>query len=189
MTRFFWKFFSKVGNVALYLVFAVYCGHGLGASTSRGWFQEAILVACIGPNQHFITVFFMFFYVSFFFGTFSAKYKMLHFMWFLQYIVAMGSVPRGQEGDFKRRFWWPAWVQITFRCFMIKRVKLILKYRKVVCIHAGHQNHLLKRPVREVHGEPRAHICCKNHIQINIWLLDSFWIIFNTTQKTPEIII
>mgnify|MGYP002809689067 CR=1 FL=1 len=84
----------------------------------------------------------------------SAKSKMLHFVWFLQYIVATGSVPPGQESYFKSRFSWPAWVQITFRCFLIKSVKLILKHWKVVCIHAGHQNHLLKNILRDFMASP-----------------------------------
>jgi hypothetical protein len=43
--------YLKTLNVAFCMVFAVYCGHGLGACRSRELFQESIFVACMGPNH------------------------------------------------------------------------------------------------------------------------------------------
>ncbi len=94
---------------------------------------------------------------------------MLIFIWFLQHIWALGFPWTSLEGLFKRWFWWPAWMQTTFLCFKIRFTLFIIKHRKVIWTHAGHQNRLLKSPSWPRGTEPMATIYCKKHLKCNMF--------------------
>ena len=74
-----------------------------------------------------------------------SKINIFSFLWLLQYIWALGSSEAVPTGLSKMRCWWPAWVQTTFWGFSIKIVTIMVNDRKVLWIHAGRQNHFLKR--------------------------------------------